>query len=162
MGDAASACAFDITQFLAPDGVLADLYARDYKQALKAMAALAADIANFSERDIHSALAERERGGCSGFGGGVCLPQVHIEGVARVHAVFARLSEPLHTGAADGVPVDLLCLLLMPAQSSPDHLKALALLSRILRDPARLAAIRNADGAEAIHRLLAQPLDHAR
>ena len=144
----------NIASILPPNAVVANLSARDKKQALKLLAAQASGLTGLSEREIFSVLMEREQIGCTGMGGGVCVPHGRFSHLQTLHAVFARLDKPIEFGAADGRPVDLLFLLLSPATANTEHIKALAVISRILRDKALCESLRKAPDAKAIHALL--------
>lgn len=136
------------------DAVLPKLAARDKKQALKLMAAQAAKLSGLPERDIYAGLIEREGIGCTGMGNGVCAPHARFEKLKRPFAVFARLEHPIEFGAMDGKPVDLIFLLLTPANDHTDHLKSLALISRLLRDKQLCENLRSTTHANVMHDLL--------
>jgi PTS system nitrogen regulatory IIA component len=71
--------------------------------------------------------------------------------------LFARLERPVDFEALDGQPVDLVFLLLAPEGAGADHLKALARVARLLRDPEIARKLRASHGAEAIYAVLAMP-----
>lgn len=146
-----------ITSFLPREAVVAQLSVRDKKQALKQLAAIAAQRCNLSEKDIYTGLMEREELGCTGMGQGVCIPHARFGGLESVLGVFAQLAQPIAFGAADGKPVDLLFLLLTPLSAQTAHLKALAGISRVLRDKPLCESLRDARDAEALYALLTQP-----
>lgn len=107
------------------------------------LAELAYDIEPTSVID---GLIEREGLGPTGVGNGVALPHARLPNVSKVHGLFLRLEKPLNFEAVDKQPIDLAFALIAPEQSGVDHLKALALVSRTLRDPAVCAKLRaNAD-----------------
>ena len=143
-----------IGAMLPPEAVIPSLEVRDKKQALKLLASRAAELNGLSEKDIYAVLLEREQIGCTGMGGGVCIPHGRFEGLQGLHAVFAKLERPIEFGSADHKPVDLLFLLLTPAEANTEHLKALASISRVLRDKQLCEAIRATNSAGEIHRLL--------
>lgn len=141
----------NIASLLPPEAVLPHISARDKKQALKLLAAEAAKLTSLSEREIYSVLLARENLGCTGMGGGVCIPHGRFEGLSSIRAVFATLESPIDFGAADGRPVDIVCLLLTPAEANTEHLKALAIISRLLRDKDLCATLRSMDDAKSLH-----------
>ena len=104
---------------------------------------------------ISQALAERERLGTTGFGGGTAIPHGRVAGVPGIHAAVVRLGHPVDWQAMDGMPVDLLVALVGPEEAGADHLKALALVSRTLRDKAFVAKLRGATDSGALWALLA-------
>ncbi|MCG2841878.1 PTS sugar transporter subunit IIA [Sandaracinobacter sp. RS1-74] len=103
---------------------------------------------------IAAALAERERLGTTGFGGGIAIPHGRVAGAGEMRAAVVRLAQPLEWQAVDGVPVDLLVALVGPEEAGAGHLKALALVSRTLRDRAFVAKLRGAADAGALWAIL--------
>lgn len=144
----------EITEILAPDSVIYDLKAGSKKQVLQTLARHAAASTGLHERAIFETLLERERLGTTGVGEGVAIPHGRIAEIDSIGALFARLKEPIDFDAVDGKPVDLLFLLLAPAQAGADHLKALSKISRLLRDRGNCEKLRGAKSAEAIYALL--------
>ncbi len=100
---------------------------------------------------------EREALGATGFGMGTAIPHARLPRLAGVVAVVARLAEAVDYGALDGEPVDVAVLLLSPEGAGADHLKALARISRALRDPATVAAMRAATDATAMRAAIGVP-----
>jgi PTS system nitrogen regulatory IIA component len=107
-----------------------------------------------SDRRIYEALAERERLGTTGIGGGVAIPHCRLTGLTRLHGAFTRLERPVPFEAIDDQPVDLVFLLLAPAEAGAEHLKALARVSRLLRDRTMCEKLRGANSADALYALL--------
>jgi PTS system nitrogen regulatory IIA component len=124
------------------------------KQALQDLARRAAEITGVHERQIFDVLLERERLGTTGVGNGIAIPHGKLTDVKRMFGLFARLEHPVDFEAIDEQPVDLIFLLLAPEGAGADHLKALARVSRLLRDRAICEKLRGADQAEAIYALL--------
>jgi nitrogen PTS system EIIA component len=144
----------EITDILTPAGVVANLRAANKRQALQELAKRAAQLAGKHERAIFEVLLERERLGTTGIGHGTAIPHGRMPDLPRLYAVFARLEKPIDFEAIDGEPVDLIFLLLTPATSGADHLKALARISRLLRDKAVCEKLRGTDSADALYALL--------
>jgi PTS system nitrogen regulatory IIA component len=144
----------EITDILSEEGVIAHLKAGSKKQALQELARQAADIADLDERTVFDALLERERLGTTGVGLGIAIPHAKLPSIDRLYALFARLDHPVDFDAIDEQPVDLMLLLLAPESAGADHLKALARVSRLLRNPTVCEKLRGADSAEAIYALL--------
>ena len=97
---------------------------------------------------------ERERLGSTGLGEGVAVPHCKIDGLDKVRGIFARLETPVDFDALDANPVDLVFLLLAPANATAAHLKALARVARLLRDPENREALRAADSVEAVFAII--------
>lgn len=145
----------DLSEIIAADAVDARLQAANKKGLFQLLAAAAAKRTGISGKAIASALAEREKIGSTGFGAGVAIPHGKIEGLPKVFGYFARLSTPVDYQAVDGLPVDLVFLLLSPPDAGADHLKALAGVSRMFRDRQIVAKLRGARSKDAIYALLA-------
>ena len=141
---------------ITPHAVLPALKAASKKQALQELARKAADLTGQHERAIFDVLLERERLGTTGVGHGIAIPHGKLPGLTRVHGLFARLDKPIDFDSIDDQPVDLVFLLLAPEHSGADHLKALARVSRMLRDSNVCAKLRGSDNADAIFAILTQ------
>ena len=102
------------------------------------------------------ALIEREGLGPTGVGHGIALPHARMDGVTSVSGIFIRLEKPLNFDAIDRQPVDLVFALLAPKESGVDHLKALALVSRTMRNPDTCAKLRANSDAGTIHTILTE------
>ncbi len=139
-----------LKDLLTLDGVIPDLKARCKREALAAMADVAAAQTGVDAQAIRDALIERERLGSTGIGHGVAIPHGKIAGLSQITAVFSRLDQPVDFDAVDDAPVDLVFLLLAPEEATAAHLKALAKVSRLLRDESVRTALRGAETAEAL------------
>jgi PTS system nitrogen regulatory IIA component len=130
------------------------------RQVLSVIADVAARTLNLDPAVVLEALLEREAAGSTGVGYGIAVPHARVEGLDRIRGVFVRLDHPIPYEAVDGQPVDLLFALLAPPSASSDHLRALARVSRLMRQPDLRAQLRQARSPEAIQALLqreAQP-----
>ncbi|HTV45307.1 MAG TPA: PTS IIA-like nitrogen regulatory protein PtsN [Stellaceae bacterium] len=145
----------EIADLLTPRGVVAQLRAANKRQALQELAKRAAMLTGIHERMIYDVLVERERLGTTGIGMGIAVPHGKIPGLDKLYGVFARLERPIAFEAIDDQPVDLIFLLLAPEGAGADHLKALARVSRLLRDRTVCDKLRGTDSAEALYALLA-------
>jgi PTS system nitrogen regulatory IIA component len=137
--------------------VFPNLHAQGKKQLLQELSEVAAPILGVDSRLIFETLRRREKLGSTGLGQGIAIPHGKLPGLHRVHGLFARLAAPVPFDAVDGQPVDLVFLLLAPEHSGADHLKALARISRLLRDGATVSKLRGADDADAIYAILTEP-----
>lgn len=147
----------DLSDLLQVEAVLPHLKANSKKQALQEMAARAAVITSRPEREIFDTLQQREKLGSTGVGHGVAIPHGKLVGLDHLVGVFARLDKPVDFDSLDDEPVDLMFLLLAPENAGADHLKALARIARVLREPSVAAKLRAANDAAAIYALLTQP-----
>ncbi|HZK90795.1 MAG TPA: PTS sugar transporter subunit IIA [Stellaceae bacterium] len=144
----------EIADFVTPRGVIAQLRTTGKRQVLQELARRAATMTGIADRRIYEALAERERLGTTGIGAGVAVPHCRLPELIRLHGMFARLERPVPFEAIDDQPVDLVFLLLAPAVAGAEHLKALARVSRLLRDRSMCEKLRGANNADAIYALL--------
>jgi PTS system nitrogen regulatory IIA component len=145
----------DLSDLIGPDAIEAGLSASNKKALFQQLATAAARHTGLPAKDIAACLQQRERLGSTGFGNGVAIPHGKIEGVKGIVGMFARLNAPIDYQAVDTLPVDLVVMLLSAPDSGADHLKALARVSRLLRDRAILAKLRGARSRDAIYALLA-------
>ncbi|MGH6948647.1 MAG: PTS IIA-like nitrogen regulatory protein PtsN [Kiloniellales bacterium] len=146
----------DIVELLGTNGVVANLRATSKKQALQELSKRAAEITGQPERAIFEVLVERERLGTTGVGQGIAIPHGKMPGLDRIYGIFARAETPIEFDSIDEQPVDLIFLLLAPETAGADHLKALARVSRLLRDRAICEKLRGTDSGEAIYALLTE------
>jgi PTS system nitrogen regulatory IIA component len=146
----------EITELLTPRGVIPQLRVGNKKQALQEIARRAATQTGVAERRIYDVLSERERLGSTGIGRGVAVPHGKLEELARLYGLFARLDRPIPFEAVDDQPVDLLFVLLAPENAGAEHLRALARVSRLLRDRATCEKLRGTDNADALYALLTE------
>lgn len=145
----------DLSDLLSPQAVQAALVVPNKKALFQQLAGVAAKLVDTDARVIVDRLVERERLGSTGFGGGVAIPHGKIEGLDRVVGLFARLGSPIDFAAIDDLPVDLVFLLLSPVDAGVEHLKALARVSRRLRDKNFVAKLRGAGSDDALYVLFA-------
>ena len=142
--------------FLSPDAIAPALKAQSKKQALHDLAAQASRLIDRDEREIFETLLQRERLGSTGIGDGVAIPHGKLPRLDRLFGLFARLEKPIDFEALDGEPVDAMFLLLAPEGAGADHLKALARVARMLREPGIHERIRAARDASALYAVLTQ------
>jgi PTS system nitrogen regulatory IIA component len=145
----------DLSDILSDKAVDADLVAANKKGLFQQLAAAAAKLTGVPAKTIATALSAREKIGSTGFGAGCAIPHARIEGLPRVFGYFARVETPVDFQSIDTLPVDLVFLLLSPPDAGADHLKALARVSRVFRDPQIVAKLRGARSKDALYALLA-------
>lgn len=150
----------DLSDLLRPDAVMTGVSAATKKAVLTAVAGTAAGLIDGDAVDIAERLAAREKLGSTGFGHGVAIPHARLPSLDAVIGVFMRLAQPVAFAAVDDLPVDLIFALLSPSEAGAEHLKALARVSRRMRDRALLAKLRGAGSRDALYALLAD--DEAR
>ena len=143
-----------LLDFLSPDAVVPALRANGKKQVLQELSAQAAKLTGLDERTVFEALLQRERLGSTGIGEGLAIPHGKLPNLDRLFGLVARLDKPIDFEALDGQPVDVLFLLLAPEGAGADHLKALARVARVLREPGILERIRATRDAVALYAVM--------
>jgi nitrogen PTS system EIIA component len=137
--------------------VLPNLHAQSKRQLLQELSEAAAPMLSVDARLIFETLRRREKLGSTGLGQGIAIPHGKLAGLSRVYGLFARLAAPVAFDSIDGQPVDLVFLLMAPEHAGADHLKALARISRLLRDSATVSKLRGAEDAAALYAILTEP-----
>jgi nitrogen PTS system EIIA component len=145
-----------LSDFISPESVLPSLRVKTKKQLLQELASRAARRTGLPERVIFDVLLQRERLGSTGLGQGIAIPHGKIPGLKGIVGIFARLSEPIDFEAVDGEPVDIVFLLLAPEGAGADHLKALARISRLLREGSAVEKLRGSRDAAALYAVLTE------
>jgi PTS system nitrogen regulatory IIA component len=147
----------DLGDLLTPEGVIPSLRAKSKKQVLQELSERATELTGLDARNIFDALWHREKLGSTGLGRGVGIPHAKFRGLTGMICLFARLEEPVPFESLDEEPVDLVFALLAPEHASGDHLKALARISRLVRDPQTIARLRAAKDTAALMAVLTDP-----
>jgi len=145
-----------IGDLLDPGAVALRAGAPGKRQALSLVADVAARVLGVDADAALEGLMDREAAGSTGVGEGVAIPHARIDGLDRMRAVVVRLDTPVAFDALDDKPVDLLVALFAPHDASAQHLRALARVARLLRQPEIRSALRQARSADAIYVLLTQ------
>jgi PTS system nitrogen regulatory IIA component len=146
-----------LIDFLAPKAVIPALKVNSKKQAIVELAARAAALTGQNERVIVEILQQREKLGSTGIGQGVAIPHAKLPKLDKLTGIFARLDRAIEFDSLDRQPVDLIFLLLAPEGAGADHLKALARIARLLRDPEVAQKLRESRDAEALYAVLTVP-----
>ncbi len=151
-----------LSQLITPEAVVPSLKVNTKKQALQELSERAGALSGLTPREIFDALIQRERLGSTGIGEGIAIPHGKLANARAIFGIFARLARPVDFEAIDGVPVDLICLLIAPESAGADHLKALACMARMLRDRKVAAKLRAARDVTGLHAVLSgEPASHA-
>jgi nitrogen PTS system EIIA component len=148
----------DLGDLISRDAVIASLKAKNKKQALEELAAKAATQTGLDARTIFEALLQRERLGSTGVGRGIAIPHGRLASLNKIVVVFARLDQPIDFESHDDEKVDLIFLLLAPDHAGADHLKALARISRVMREPSTSEKLRSSRDKAALYALLTEPM----
>lgn len=143
-----------IADILAPGAVKTLAQTTSKKRLFQDIAELARSVYGVDAAQTLDSLQERESLGPTGVGNGVALPHARLHDLDRVVGLFLRLDKPLDFDAVDRQPVDLVFALLAPKNTGVDHLKALALVSRTLREQDLRTKLRSNDDPVALHAIL--------
>jgi len=147
----------ELIELIDSDSVVANLRVTSKKQALQDLARRAGEITGVDERKVFDVLMERERLGTTGVGSGIAIPHGKLSELEKIHGIFARLEKPVDFQAIDDHPVDLIFVLLAPEEAGADHLKALARVSRLLRDDDVCKKLRATAESDALFGILSEP-----
>ena len=143
-----------LNDLLTPAAIIPALRVNSKKQALQELAAHAAELTGQNERAVLEVLMQREKLGSTAVGNGIAIPHGKLPKLDAMFGLFARLARPVDFEALDGQPVDLIFLLLAPEAAGADHLKALARVARLLREPQTASKLRESEDATALYAVL--------
>lgn len=146
----------EINDIVSTNSVVSSLKVSSKKQTIQELARRAADISGQPERAVFDVLMERERLGTTGVGNGIAIPHGKLENLDKLYGLFARLDAPVDFQAIDDQPVDLIFLLLAPESAGADHLKALARVSRLLRDTPTCEKLRGTVTVDGLYAILTE------
>ena len=144
----------DLSTILKPEAVKVVSAASSKKRLLHAIGELAEAAYGLDATKVVEALIERENLGPTGVGHGVALPHARLDSLQSVVGAFVLLEKPVDFSAVDRQPVDIAFALFAPKDAGVEHLKALALVSRTLRDPALCTKIRANQDASTLFSIL--------
>ena len=148
----------ELADLIARNAILPVVKAGSKKQILQEVAAKARDVYGLDARLVVEGLLAREKLGSTAMGGGVAIPHARLAGLTSIVGLFARLDQPADFEAVDGEGVDLVFVLLAPEESGADHLRALARVSRLLRDTDLRRKLRDTAEAAALYALITEPV----
>ena len=146
----------DLSSLLKPHSVRVVSDVSSKKRLLQSIADMAEGLISLPMTEIFDALQERESLGPTGVGHGVALPHARLASLTQVHGAFLRLEKPVDFDAADRQPVDLVFALFAPTDTGVDHLKALALVTRTLRDQALCNKLRANNDPATLYTILTE------
>ncbi|PLX32880.1 MAG: transcriptional regulator [Hyphomicrobiales bacterium] len=147
----------DIFSLISPDSIICPLRANSKKQVLQELSKTAETLIGQNSRDIFETVLQRERLGSTGIGHGVAIPHGKLNGINSIVCILARLATEIDFDSVDDKPVDTVFMLLAPENAGADHLKALALISRLVKDRMTMDKIRSAGDPKTIYAILTEP-----
>src|SRR5208282_4766458 len=144
-----------ITEILSPEMVVPELKGGDKPSVLRELAEhMCANYKEIQIGDLVAVLEERERLGSTAIGDGIAIPHGKLKGVKGILGIFGRHRAGADFDSLDGKPTHLFFLLVAPEDSSSLHLKALARVSRLLKDQPFRERLLNAADSDEIFRLI--------
>ena len=146
----------DLSKLLIPGAVRVLGQLTSKKRLFQELAEVAGQAYGLNTALVVNGLQERESLGPTGVGNGIALPHARLDDLDRIFGIFIRLEKPLDYESVDRQPVDLIFGLFAPKDSGVEHLKALALVSRTMRDPAICAKLRANTDPLTIHAILTE------
>lgn len=147
----------DFSSLLKPEAIRVFSSVSSKKRLMHDLAGVAELCYNTNYTNAVEALLEREALGPTGVGGGVALPHARLEELDRVVGAFVLLENPIEFEAIDKQPVDIVFSLFAPKSAGVEHLKALALVSRTLREQSIVSKLRSNPNPTTLHTILTEP-----
>jgi PTS system nitrogen regulatory IIA component len=129
------------------------------KRLFQEISACLSESCSLSLDTILSALQDREQLGPTGMGNGIAIPHAKIVGLHSITGMFVRLEKPIDFDSIDKQKVDIVFAILAPNINGVDHLKALAKISRVLRDQRICSKLRSTEDNTALYSILTQDWD---
>ncbi len=148
-----------IVDFLKPELIIEDIVAQDKQEMLKEFSQLLEKTIGLKADKVFNVLTEREKLGSTGIGEGVAIPHGKLRDITELVCCFGRSQKGIEFDAIDGKPVHLIFLLLAPENSAGTHLKALAKISKILKDPNFRKQLLETKGAEQLYQIIKEEDD---
>ena len=146
-----------ITDFLSDQSVIPSLAGREKRAVLQEMAEWLASQHRFLDQNkVLQILLEREKISTTAIGEGVAIPHGKLAGVERVLGVFARSREGVDFASLDGGRTHLFFVLIAPENAAADHLKALARISRLLKDESFRRRLMEGKTSQDIYQIIAE------
>ena len=146
----------ELSQILRPEAVKAVSSVGSKKRLLQELGEISFASYGLKPVEVCTALQERETLGPTGVGNGIALPHARLDTIEEVRGVFVRLEKPIDFEAVDRQPVDLVFALLAPEDAGVEHLKALALVSRTMRNGDLCTKLRANSDPSTLHTLLTE------
>ena len=143
-----------ISEILTSEAILTSIKASSKKRVLQEISVGISNVYGLNQSEVFLALQERESLGPTGMGHGVAIPHARISSLNSIIGLFAKLIKPLDFGSMDSQNVDLIFVLIAPHESGANHLKALAKVSRILRNKSTCEKLRSTLDKSALYSIL--------
>ena len=150
-----------LSDFLTQDRIICDVPAQSKKRALEQLSDLIAnDQSNITSSEIFQSLISRERLGGTGIGFGVAIPHGRLKNCKHTTGAFIQLESAIDYDSVDKEPVDLLFALIVPEESTDEHLQALSMLASMFNDPDFREKVRSCHSVSELHALMMEQSQH--
>ena len=146
----------ELAKILNTKSIITNLNVDSKKNLFQEISLQCSTLFGLDQKEVFPALSEREALGPTGMGDGMAIPHARVSKVESVEGLFIRLEKPILFEAIDGIPVDLIFVLLAPLGTSGDHLKALARVSRLLRNESTRHKLRSNNDSSVIYSMLTE------
>lgn len=144
-----------ILDFLGSDAIIGSMKATSKEEALAELLVPILDAnPGLDKHQLLQTILDREKLGSTGLGGGVAIPHGKFEGLEKLAASFGRSQKGIDFSSMDNKPAYLFFMLIAPKNCAGDHLKALARISRLFKDPILTNNLRQVEGSDEIYGLL--------
>ena len=146
----------NINEMLSDDAFLINFDGTSKKQVLEELSKLAEIKLGINSRILVENLTKREKLGSTAVGNGIAIPHANVANIDKPHVFVSTLANGLDFNATDDIPVDIIFLLVAPDDQGSEHLQALALISRLLRNKELTTKLRGCKSAESALAVISQ------
>lgn len=144
-----------LSELITPERIICNLQAQSKKRALEEISErIATGVANVTTNEVFDSLLSRERLGGTGIGYGVAIPHGRLKNSSHAIGAFIKLQDAIDFDALDNQPVDLLFALLVPENSTEEHLQILASIASMFNDEQMREKLRQTNTSEEIYQLI--------
>ena len=148
----------NINDMLSNDAFLVNFDGTSKKQVLEELSKLAEIKLGINPRSLLENLIKREKLGSTAVGNGIAIPHANVDNIDRPYVFVCTLFDGLDFNATDDIPVDIIFLLIAPNNNNSEHLQALALISRLLRNKELTTKLRGCKSAESALAVISQSI----
>ena len=148
----------NINDMLSDNAFLINFNGTSKKQVLEELSKLAETKLGISSRTLLENLTKREKLGSTAVGNGIAIPHASVTHISKPHVFVSTLVNGLDFNCTDDIPVDIIFLLIAPDNKGSEHLQALALISRLLRNKELTTKLRGCKNSESALAVISQSI----
>ena len=148
----------NINDMLSNSAFLVNFDGTSKKQVLEELSKLAGFKLGINSRELLENLTKREKLGSTAVGNGIAIPHANVTNIDKPHVFVSTLVKGLDFNSTDDLPVDIIFLLIAPNNKGSEHLQALALISRLLRNKELTTKLRGCKSAESALAVISQSI----